>query len=129
MHVLVQVCHPPPPACGVWEGGQVSKVIQTFLSNQPPPPVPPPPGGRVYLGLGLIFAGYVPLAPQNPYLMIVYSVAIIIIDLILVSLAKRYFHNPVFLFMHLHYNKQLMNETEYLMKNYGHRGGCYPSRP
>ena len=125
MHVLVQVCHPPPPACGVWEGGQVSEVIQTFLCDQPPLP------GRVYLGLGLIFAGYVPLAPQNPYLMIVYnfSVAIIIIDLILVSLAKRNFHNPIFLFMHLHYNKQLMNETEYLMKNYGHQGGCYPSRP
>ena len=26
-------------------------------------------------------------------------------------------------------NKQLMNEVEYLMKNYGDRGGCYPSRP
>ena len=26
-------------------------------------------------------------------------------------------------------NQQLMNEAEYLMKNYGHRGGCYPSRP
>ena len=26
-------------------------------------------------------------------------------------------------------NYQLMNETEYLMKNYGDRGGCYPSRP
>ena len=24
---------------------------------------------------------------------------------------------------------QLMNGTEYLMKNYGNRGGCYPSRP
>ena len=23
---------------------------------------------------------------------------------------------------------QLMNEAEYLMKNYGDRGGCYPSR-
>ena len=22
-----------------------------------------------------------------------------------------------------------MNEAEYLMKNYGNRGGCYPSRP
>ena len=22
-----------------------------------------------------------------------------------------------------------MNEAEYLMKNYGDRGGCYPSRP
>ena len=22
-----------------------------------------------------------------------------------------------------------MNEAEYLMKNYGGRGGCYPSRP
>ena len=22
-----------------------------------------------------------------------------------------------------------MNEAEYLMKNYGERGGCYPSRP
>ena len=22
-----------------------------------------------------------------------------------------------------------MNEGEYLMKNYGDRGGCYPSRP
>ena len=26
-------------------------------------------------------------------------------------------------------NYQLMNEAECLMKNYGHRGGCYPSRP
>ena len=26
-------------------------------------------------------------------------------------------------------NLQLMNEAEYLMKNYGDRGGCYPSRP
>ena len=25
-------------------------------------------------------------------------------------------------------NEQLMNEAEYLMKNYGDRGGCYPSR-
>ena len=24
---------------------------------------------------------------------------------------------------------QLMNEAEYLMKNYGDQGGCYPSRP
>ena len=24
---------------------------------------------------------------------------------------------------------QLINEVEYLMKNYGDRGGCYPSRP
>ena len=23
----------------------------------------------------------------------------------------------------------LMNEAEYLMKNYGDRGGCYPLRP
>ena len=22
-----------------------------------------------------------------------------------------------------------MNEAEYIMKNYGDRGGCYPSRP
>ena len=27
------------------------------------------------------------------------------------------------------YISQLMNEAEYLMKNYGARGGCYPSRP
>ena len=33
---------------------------------------PPPPGGRL---LGSIFAGYVPLVSQNPYPMIVYSVA------------------------------------------------------
>ena len=26
-------------------------------------------------------------------------------------------------------NKQLMNEAEYLIKNYGDRGRCYPSRP
>ena len=26
-------------------------------------------------------------------------------------------------------NKQLMNEAEYLMKNYGDRGRCYPTRP
>ena len=26
-------------------------------------------------------------------------------------------------------NLQLMNEAEYLMKNYGDRGECYPSRP
>ena len=26
-------------------------------------------------------------------------------------------------------SKQLMNEAEYLMKNYGDRGGCYPPRP
>ena len=25
--------------------------------------------------------------------------------------------------------KQLMNEAEYLIKNYGDRGRCYPSRP
>ena len=25
-------------------------------------------------------------------------------------------------------NLQLMNEAEYLMKNYGDRGGCYPPR-
>ena len=24
---------------------------------------------------------------------------------------------------------ELMNEAEYLMKNYGDRGACYPSRP
>ena len=28
--------------------------------------------------LGLIFAGYVPLASQNPYLIIVYSVTILV---------------------------------------------------
>ena len=27
------------------------------------------------------------------------------------------------------FNYQLMNEAEYLMKNYGDRGECYPSRP
>ena len=26
-------------------------------------------------------------------------------------------------------NSQLMNKAKYLMKNYGDRGGCYPSRP
>ena len=26
-------------------------------------------------------------------------------------------------------NKQLMNEAEYLIKNYGDRGRCFPSRP
>ena len=26
-------------------------------------------------------------------------------------------------------NYPLMNEAEYHMKNYGDRGGCYPSRP
>ena len=26
-------------------------------------------------------------------------------------------------------NIELMNEAEYLMKNYGDRGGCYPLRP
>ena len=25
--------------------------------------------------------------------------------------------------------RQLMNESEYLMKNYGDLGGCYPPRP
>ena len=25
--------------------------------------------------------------------------------------------------------QQLMNEAEYLIKNYGDRGGCYPSSP
>ena len=27
------------------------------------------------------------------------------------------------------YIEQLMNEAKYLMKNYGDRGWCYPSRP
>ena len=27
------------------------------------------------------------------------------------------------------FNNKLMNEAGYLMKNYGDRGGCYPSRP
>ena len=27
------------------------------------------------------------------------------------------------------YYLTIMNEAEYLMKNYGGRGGCYPSRP
>ena len=87
MYVSVQVCHPPPPACGVGEGGQVSKVekVKPSCVTSTPPPL----GGGVYLGLGLIFAGYVPLAPQNPYPIIVYSAAIIIIDLILVTLGKK----------------------------------------
>ena len=37
--------------------------------------------------LGLIFAGYVPLAPQNPYPIIVYCVAIY-------TLSFGNFHNP-----------------------------------
>ena len=36
------------------------------------PAPPPPPGGGV---LGLIFAGYVPLASQSPNPIIVYSLA------------------------------------------------------
>ena len=44
---------------------------------------PPPPGGL----LALIFAGYVPLASQNPYLIIVFSVANIV-DPILVTLGE-----------------------------------------
>ena len=85
MYVSVQVCHPLPPACGVGERGQVSKVEKV----KPSCVTSPPPLGGVYLGLGLIFAGYVPLAPQNPYPIIVYSAAIIIIDLILVTLGKK----------------------------------------
>ena len=30
---------------------------------------------------------------------------------------------------HCSNNEQLMNEAQYLMKNYGNREGCYPSRP
>ena len=63
--------HPPPtpPACGVGEGGQISKVETVKPSCVTNPP----------LGLlGLIFAWYVPLASQNPYPIIVYSVALLL---------------------------------------------------
>ena len=78
---------PPSPSMWGWGGrpGKQGRKSQTFLCDQHPPPL----GGGVYLGLGLIFAGYVPLAPQNPYPIIVYSAAIIIIDLILVTLGKK----------------------------------------
>ena len=83
MHVSVQVCHPPPPACGVGKEGQVSK-----LETVKPSCVTNTPWGGGGL-LGLIFAGYVLLASQNPYPTIVYSAAIMIIDLILVTLGKK----------------------------------------
>ena len=41
--------------------------------------------GKGWGALGLIFAGYVPLASQNPYLILVYSMANIITDSILVT--------------------------------------------
>ena len=52
------------------------------------------PGGGAGI-LGLIFAGYVPLASQSPYPIIVYSVANI--DPILVTFGqKRHFLDPNF---------------------------------
>ena len=83
MTVSVQVCHPPPPACGVGKEGQVSK-----LETVKPSCVTNTPWGGGGL-LGLILAGYVLLASQNPYPTIVYSAAIMIIDLILVTLGKK----------------------------------------
>ena len=48
-----------------------------FLSSMAfrPPPTPPGKGRGVAGALGSIFAGYVPLASQSPYLIIIYSVA------------------------------------------------------
>ena len=45
--------------------------------------------------LGLIFAGCVPLASRNPYPIIVYPVAKIYIDPILVTLGKCNFAIPI----------------------------------
>ena len=66
-----------------WEGrpGKQARNSQTFLCDQHPLG-----GGGL---LGLIFAGYVLLASQNPYPTIVYSAAIMIIDLILVTFSLR----------------------------------------
>ena len=74
---------PPSPSMWSWEGrpGKQARNSQTFLCDQHPLG-----GGGL---LGLIFAGYVLLASQNPYPTIVYSVAIMIIDLILVTLGKK----------------------------------------
>ena len=74
--------HPSPSMWG-WEGrsGKQARNSQTFLCDQHPLG-----GGGL---LGLIFAGYVLLASQNPYPTIVYSAAIMIIDLILVTLGKK----------------------------------------
>ena len=73
------------PSPSMWSSrgrpGKQGRNSQTFLCDHPPQPW----GGL----LGLIFAGYVPLASQNPYPIIVYSVAIIVIDLILVTLGKK----------------------------------------
>ena len=74
---------PPSPSMWGWEGrpGKQARNSQTFLCDQHPLG-----GGGL---LGLILAGYVLLASQNPYPTIVYSAAIMIIDLILVTLGKK----------------------------------------
>ena len=74
---------PPSPSMWGWEGrpGKQARNSQTFLCDQHPLG-----GGGLF---GLIFAGYVLLASQNPYPTIVYSAAIMIIDLILVTLGKK----------------------------------------
>ena len=71
----------PSPSMWGWEGrpGKQARNSQTFLCDQHPL------GGL----FGLIFAGYVLLASQNLYPTIVYSAAIMIIDLILVTLGKK----------------------------------------
>ena len=73
----------PSPRMWGWEGrpGKQARNSQTFLCDQHPLG-----GGGL---LGLIFAGYVLLASQNSYPTIVYSAAIMIIDLILVTLGKK----------------------------------------
>ena len=75
---------PPSPSMWGWEGGpgKQARNSQTFLCDQHPL------GGGGGL-LGLILAGYVLLASQNPFPTIVYSAAIMIIDLILVTLGKK----------------------------------------
>ena len=77
---------PPSPSMWGWEGrpGEQGRNSQTFLCDQHPLKW----GGGGGL-LGLIFAGYVLLASQIPYPTIVYSAAIMIIDLILVTLGKK----------------------------------------
>ena len=69
-----------------WEGrpGKQARNSQTFLCDQHALG-----GGGGGSLLGLIFAGYVLLASQNPYPTIVYSAAIMIIDLVLVTLGKK----------------------------------------
>ena len=75
---------PPSPSMWGWEGrpGKQARNSQTFLCDQHPLGG----GGGLF---GLIFAGYVLLASQNPYPTIVYSAAIMIIDLVLVTLGKK----------------------------------------